>query len=485
MKKEKRDILNQFRYFEILEECYIEINGKMLPVKRGDIIKIYNSQLEDLVFRTAGGILWYIGYGIYAINTSDFQLKEYPKDKPFDIIEYLRIQPQFQLQETTGIDVLINSREGTYLTPKIVDRMLNDSENSVRLGSGRVESVSTYNRRQIINFDGKLNYLGAGLKMLGDGSENDNGDEITETKTSQRSEENLSEKIMRMRPGLYSTDSSSLDLSLFLEKGEIIDFSKPEYAFLAIKQNFMRVLTKMIEITNIKKKAQIYQREQKDFLPGTTIRYYRINSDVDIKSLMKQKSDIEQDNEVLGIRFNPQRIKGNIRVVEEDSERISVVKVEYTNSAVYDMVDREMRKVSKRLTKKEAISMHLQEVCRKQRKAEEDRAREAKRKGKDYFRIKMMAELARTYINEGSLTEEFKDEAYEYYEKNKKLYWDTWKILGMGEFDWDDFYMMHLIRTGKKDNRLIDAEYKQKLQEKRDSLIGVLGSIKSKREAER
>lgn len=156
------------------------------------------------------------------------------------------------------------------------------------------------------------------------------------------------------------------------------------------------------------------------------------------------------------------------------------------NPAACGIVDRELRKVSKRLTKKEAISIHLQEVSREQRKKEEKLAKEATRKGKDYFRIKMMADLASVYINEDSLTEEFSNEAFRYYQKNEKLYWDTRKTLGIDyKLNWNVFYMMHLIRTEKKDNRLIDAAYKQKFQEKREDLANVLRNISENKGTER
>lgn len=55
MKKEIRDLLKQFRYFKIFDDCgYIGLNGNYVPLKKGDIIKVFNSQLEDFVFRKSG-----------------------------------------------------------------------------------------------------------------------------------------------------------------------------------------------------------------------------------------------------------------------------------------------------------------------------------------------------------------------------------------------------------------------------------------------
>lgn len=297
MKKERRDVLKKFRYFRISEDCYININDETIPLKKGDIIKIYNEQLEDLVFNKKGGILWGIQYN----EMSDFELKKYPDDKPLDVIEYIKMQPNFQLTESTLFDSLITSDKVTYLTPKIIDRMLNDNENSVALLNGGTENVSTYNKRQIINFDGKIDYIsvedhiGKGFKTIDSGDENDDkGDtskiEAKPKTTLAKSEKSLPQIIAGIKPGFYKTDSSFLPLNFFLKEGEIIDFSKPDYTFLTVNQDFMRVLGRSTEITSIKKKSKIYNSEQRDCLPKTRIRYYRLKDDVDVKSLTQLQS---------------------------------------------------------------------------------------------------------------------------------------------------------------------------------------------------
>lgn len=493
MKKEKRDILKQFRYFKIFEDCSTIINSDYIQLKKGDIIKIYNSQLEDLLFDMHSGILWTIGYSRPVKKTDDFELKKYPEDRPLEIMEYLRMQPNFKLREATEFRINIDSNRVAYLTPEILYRMLNDSEHSVELMSGEYENVSTYNKRTILDFDGKLKYFGKGVKMLGGGTESDNKGNSTEFNNEIDVQEGKTPKIIdKLKSGLYTAESSHLTLPFFLNEGEIIDLSRPEYAFLALNQKFMRVLARSEEITSPKKKLRIYEREQKDFLPKTKIRYYRLKDTVTITSLKQlhgknenglYESDVSQD---IGHGFNPLRVKGHLSVVESENGRISIIKVDYTNPAIYGIVDKELRKVSKRLTKNEATLMNLQEISAKQREEEKQRAEKAAKKGKDYFRIKMMADLASTYVKEQVLTEEFKEEAYKYRTKNEKSYWDTRRILGIDyDLSWEDFYMMHLIRTQKKDNRVIDATYQQKMQEERQDLVSVLNAISKKNDNQR
>lgn len=481
MKKEKLDLLKQFRYFRILEDCgFVSIHNDSIELKKGDIIKIYNSELEDFVFHKTGGILRDIECSLSEERTC-LELVKYPVNKPLNIIEYLSMQPKFQLPRTMEISEWIGSKEYTYLTPEILERMLNDSKNCVTLFGGEHMNVSEYNKRKMLEFDGKLNYIGNESKIPMLTTTKGLNDEEDITESQEKDQEVLSQVIPRMKSGLYTTEKSYLSLVYFLEKGEIINFSKPEYAFLAVNQDFMKVLGASEEIISPKKKFRIYKREQKDFLPRTTTRYYRMKEDVNITSLYQLQYSIYhpqvQDKDI-GHNFNRNRVEGRLQVVETEGERISVIKVEYQNPAIYEIVDKELRKVSRRLTRKEAVSMSLQEVSKKQREMERDLAQRAAKKGKDYFRTKMIADLAKTYVDEQELTEEFIHRAHEYYRENEKQFYNISKVLG---YDYDlkikDFYMMHLIRNERKDNRIIDAEYKKKLQEKRNSLIDVLDSI--------
>lgn len=496
MKKEQRDFLKQFRYFKVFEDCGLEINNDWIELKNGDIIKIYNNQLEELVFKMNGGILWDIGYSRTSNNRTsqakDFTLKEYPEDKPLDIIEYLKMQPNFQIKQETETGISMASDEAAYITPEIINRILNDSENSVELWGGGHEKVSSYNKRQILNFDSKINYHGKGLKMISRGKQLDIKEDTNEdTEEIQVQENKLQEMIENLKPGVYSTEGSYLSLPFFLKEGEIIDFSRPEYAFSALNQSFMKVMARSTEITSPKKKLRIYQREQRDFLPGTKIRYYRLRDNIVVNEAAQFQEELRfirgnEDLKEIGHDFNPHRINGKVSIVESDNGRISLIKVDYTNPAVYDVVDKELKKISKRLTKKEATLIHLQEVSQKQREYEKQSAEQAAKKGKNYFRIKMIADLAATYAREQPLTDEFKHEAYEYYRKNEKSYWDTWKMLSSNyDLSWEDFYMMHLIRTQKKDNRIIDATYQQKMQEERHDLVNVLNKISKKNDNQR
>lgn len=485
MKKEKLDLLKQFRYFKILEDCgYVIINDDTIELKKGDIIKVYNSQLENLVFNKDGGILRRVWKSYTENDLPNLELVKYPDSKPLNIIEYINMQPKFELQATTEISAWIDSNGPVYLTPEILNKMLNDNKNFVELMNGEYENVSEYNKRQILNFDGKLNYMGNKSKMPMLTTAEKLDDEKDSTEIQEKSRGDLLQVIPRMRSGFYSTTDgvSSLKLEYFLEKGEIIDFSKLEYAFLVLNQDFMKILGVSEEIISPRKKLKIYEREQKDFLPRTATRYYKIKDDVNVESLNQLQYNIYHPQvQDIGHNFNRNRVKGRLQVVETEDERISVIKVDYQNPAIYGIVDKELRKISRRLTREEAIFVHANEVFARYRKEEENNAKEAAKKGKDYFRTKMIADLAQYYVKKQGETEEFSSKAYKYYIDNEKAYWNMRKTLGIEyDLEFEDFYMMHLIRSERKDNRVIDAEYKNKLQEGRNSLIDVLDSISKK-----
>ena len=488
MNKEKKDLIKQFRYFKILEDCYVHI-GTSVPVKKGDIIKVYNSQLENLVFSKGGGILWALGYRSYD-DSKIHKLKEYPEDKPLDIIEYLKMQPNFQLPETIQCSALVSTDDTVYVTPELLDKFFNDNVHGVNFRDGSCMRVSEYNKRQVVNFDGEFDYQGKdlGIKKLGAAININTNDEDSRLEAQKKSVGDLPQPIKKMKPGFYSTKSSFLSLVFFMEKGEVIDFSKPEYALLSLNQSFMNVLGRSEEITNPNKKLRIYEKEQRDFLPNTTTRYYRLKDDVNITSTLQLQYYINELKDNAGLQavkhdFNPHRVKGIIDVVEMNNGRISVIKVVYTTPAYYQIVDKELKKISKRLSKKEATLMNLQEISKSQKEIETKWAERATKKGKDYFRTKMIADLAKTYVDEQPLTDEFESKATQYRFENEKLYHNTINILPPGyHLSWNDFYMMHLIRTQKRDNRIMDKAYQEKMQEKRHNLLDVLHKISKKDE---
>ena len=66
-------------------DCYIHLNGYSVPLKSGDIIKIYNSQLENLVFDKRGGILFQVERqskrdNIKGKSLPSLKLEKYPDD---------------------------------------------------------------------------------------------------------------------------------------------------------------------------------------------------------------------------------------------------------------------------------------------------------------------------------------------------------------------------------------------------------------------
>lgn len=367
------------------------------------------------------------------------------------------MQPLFKLPKTTEVHVNIDSKKAAYLSPEILDKFLNDSQNFVMLINKQYMNVSEYNKKELLNFEGKLNYHSIGLKLLGSASAQNHN---SKSEIQNTNEKNLPRMLEKIKPGCYTADSL-LTFAFFIKSNEEIDLSKPEYAFLAVNQDFMRALASSEEITNINQKKRIYEREQKDFLPNTNYRYYRLKDDVNVKNTTQLHDSYgylldPNETKKIGHNYNPYRVHGNISVVEEDSERISLIKVKYTDPTIYDIVDRELKKISHRLPKREVTAINLLEVSKKQRLQEEENAKKAAAKGKDYFRIKMMADLAATYIKDQTITDEFKEKAFNYYLKNEKLYWNTYRMLGSCDddnFSYDVFYMMHLIRS---ENKAID-----------------------------
>ena len=69
MRREKKEEIRRYvrniRYIKILGDCDFTINYNTIPLKKGDVIRLYNDQIEDLVFNKKAGILFSMGYSEY------------------------------------------------------------------------------------------------------------------------------------------------------------------------------------------------------------------------------------------------------------------------------------------------------------------------------------------------------------------------------------------------------------------------------------
>ncbi len=493
-KAETRKYLEDIRYIRILDDCIISINESTVSLKKGDIVRIYNNQIEDLVFNKSEGILSQLGYRNNSEKTKshdldlsqDFRLKKYPKDDALDILKYLEIQPKVKLTKQIEISLWIKENS-VYLTQEFLNRMIED-ESNIELLNGESISTSEYNRRNIISAFKKgiqiIKYEPGNnlLPFFGDGS-NDK-DRINDKEKKEVGTFCVPPTLEDFKPGIYKskTEKSFIPLTLILYAGEVIDFSKLEFALLALNQDFMKLLVRSEEITSLREKERIYKSEQKGFFGQSNIKYYRVKKTVNLN---------EQDVEYLtrhidrfgrttvGHGYDIDRVWGNITAVETENERVKTIKVEFTNPAIYGIMDKEIRKIARRMNERESFHTYLNERNEKQRKIEEERIKRMKIKKDDYFRTKMLADLAKSYtmdkkyIDWNIEEDKFKEDAWNFYEKRIKQYNRTREVLG-SELTVEEFYMMYQIRSRFRDNRNIDNEYQMKIKENQRRLLQIL-----------
>lgn len=487
-KAETRKYLEDIRYIRILDDCIISINESTVSLKKGDIVRIYNNQIEDLVFNKSEGILSQLGYRNNSEKTKshdldlsqDFRLKKYPKDDALDILKYLEIQPKVKLTKQIEISLWIKENS-VYLTQEFLNRMIED-ESNIELLNGESISTSEYNKRNIISAFKKgtqiIKYEPGNnlLPFFGDGANDNERKEVSSFCVPSTLED--------FRPGIYKskTENSFIPLTLILYAGDVIDFSKLEFALLALNQDFMKLLVRSEEITSLREKERIYKSEQKGFFGQSNIKYYRVKKTVNLN-----EQDVEYlarhidrfDRTTVGHGYDIDRVWGNITAVETENERVKTIKVEFSNPAIYGIMDKEIRKIARRMNERESFHTYLNERNEKQRKIEEERIKRMKIKKDDYFRTKMLADLAKSYtmdkkyIDWNIEEEKFKEDAWNFYENRIKQYYSTREVLG-SELTVEEFYMMHQIRSRFRDNRNIDNEYQMKIKEKQRRLLQIL-----------
>ena len=290
-------------------------------------------------------------------------------------------------------------------------------ENEIPLLDGGSMSVSEYNRKNILSAFGKgteiIKYE-VGNKLLPLFENYSNGEDSAHDKEIHTLV--VPQSLKDVKPGIYKIKEkkSYIPLDLVLKPGDEIDFSKPEFGLLAINQDFMKVLARSREITNLKEKERIYKSELKGFFKDSNVKYYRIKKCINLNEqdvpYLATSADRPNKSINVGYGYDRHRVRGNISAIETINGRVAIIKVEYTNSAIMGIMDKEIRKIAKKMNQRESLHAYMLERDKKQKIKEEENKKIANEKRIDYFRTKMMVDLAKSYIMDKKYIDWYKKE---------------------------------------------------------------------------
>ena len=400
------------------------------------------------------------------------------------------MQPKIKVKKPIYFSLWIGE-EWVCLTPNFLDKMNKDDIHTIEYGNGGSSTVSKHNKR-VINHASKK-----GIKIIkAEFGKNslpllpffriDSDDDNEQKKLSTIC---VPQTIDTIDPGIYKTEKSLIPLAIFLETGEEMDFSKVEFALPLLNQDFLKVLANSREITSYKKKKEIYKSEQKGFYKGTTTKYYKLKEGINLNEnevhyLAKELGGYN-DTIDIGYGYDNNRVWGEVSAAETKNGKVTIIEVNFGNHSICGIMDKEIRKIARPMNERESFHAYINKRTQFDRNIEKEREKRAKKKNIDYFRTKMLGDLAKSYILDEKYIEWgidknlFEEKAWDYYFKNKEKCSDISSLFDDG-ISIEEFYMMHLIREKFKDNRKIAEEHQCKIKEKQASFISILKGISQK-----
>ena len=219
--------------------------------KTGKLYKFKNSSLNQLLFKTY----------IHDLNT------EYPKDKLFDLIEFIKMQPPITFDADGYEDFHFKTDEYCLMTEWLEDRIFAKNI-PIHLLFTTSETIKAH------NLD-KLSQIDDSEKIDINSIEFSNFLITLSSINNKFSLSNL-KRMYKFNRGIC--------FRLPFKQGEKWDLSKNiGLLFLIVNHNFVKLIYDCDEILG-KEKEKIFYEQYKDNIPNTTLKYYKLNDNVKVKT---------------------------------------------------------------------------------------------------------------------------------------------------------------------------------------------------------
>lgn len=269
-----------------------------------------------------------------------YTIKPYPKDKPFDLLEFIRMQNPIVFKVESYLSVSFDTKDFFMVT-----RWLNNKMNS----------------QKITNL-----FLGYTIKVLNQEIFQKlwEGERIEIVKNSL--EMNEKQEMQSIRTSLHTIQK------LFQFKGPIsgfkIPFSKdevwhlvnPAVSFLLLNQQFIRDTYASEEILGEEKEMLFYE-EYKDNIPHTTIRYYELKEDVFVTKIHDLDDELSLEDFHHGYESIILRMFGDLLFCKENicnyrnDFTVKRIAIKYYENIYDRRVETEILKIANRISLEEAL----------------------------------------------------------------------------------------------------------------------------------
>ena len=332
MKKEEQH--PNFRYFKIIKpleniSCFSDIHD----LEEGDIIQLSNYFFERGIFNS--NFLNKVRNWIEPWNILHFG-----NDEPFDFMKYIYAQKPMVFTDDITLTLIFDENDVCYINKWLKEKIYDNAPHIGWLnGTTTIKSHNEYELSQL--YDSEKGILLSDTKLI-------EGNTI----------EKLSFPITYGASdtfNIFKSTGQTVRLAVPVKKGEEWHLSNPAVALALFEQDFIRLLAVSEEILG-KEKEEIIINETQDYVPNTTIKYYKIKEGIKIT-----KEDMFSD--LSGANFNSYLVKNYSSIIICDFNKnnfnedgtIKYFSIKFHHGMRDNKIEKELAKIATCLPSEEAL----------------------------------------------------------------------------------------------------------------------------------
>lgn len=206
----------------------------------------------------------------------NYQITEFPKNKPFDLIEYIKMQKPIVFMHDEELRFKLDKEDFFFITEWIAQRIFSDEVPNWSL----LFSNESYKEKN--------------LKKMNMVQEDEVFDINIANNSINMSLIPFSQTLTNPKCILQFTHR--IEFSMPCKKGEVWTFDNPAILFILLNQSFLKEMCQSEEILGLEKE-HIFWDEYKDNVPGTKIKYYKIKEGFSFNKLSQLSGDIPSSKE--------------------------------------------------------------------------------------------------------------------------------------------------------------------------------------------
>lgn len=321
---------DNYRYFRNLED--------------GMIIKYSNEELKSKLFNDNF-------YLRVVSNIENYQIREYPSDRPFNLLEYIKMQAPLVFKYSYILDLQFEKDEYCLVTNWLSDKLNTDEIIGWRLfSSGQTIREANQSKLEFIDEEEVIDVRTLGV-VLG-------LDEIlVESK-----ELNIKTNNINM----YKFNRG-ISLTIPFKENEVWSLTNPALSLALLNQKFISQMYRCEELLGTLKE-QIFWEEYKDNVPGKLVRYYKLKDDVRVNKMSDLMGSLSLND--LGYNYCSlvARCNGKVNFCKYNPNNYNkdgtfrYIYVEYFDGVCDWIISREILKIADRLPYNEALEKHKEDL---------------------------------------------------------------------------------------------------------------------------